>query len=117
MLLSGHFLGIVSLVFSKVWHGARNPYEVVHDRAGFSKRKILLSKLGKWTKNGPKIGLFEAFEKLDQSFLRNLFYNKNIYFLLCSCTNTMFEKTFVPEVWGKMFSTNQFVVIFNQPYL
>ena len=23
------FLGIVSLVFSKFWHGARNPYEAV----------------------------------------------------------------------------------------
>ena len=27
--LFGHFLGIVSLVFSKFWHGARNVYEVV----------------------------------------------------------------------------------------
>ena len=26
---SGHFLGIVSLVFAKFWHGARNPYEVL----------------------------------------------------------------------------------------
>ena len=30
--LSGSFLGIVSLVFSKFWDGARNLYEVVHDR-------------------------------------------------------------------------------------
>ena len=35
VLLSRHFLGIVSLVFSEIWHGARNSYEVVHDRAGF----------------------------------------------------------------------------------
>ena len=31
--LSGRFLWIVSLPFSKFWHGARNPYEVVRDRA------------------------------------------------------------------------------------
>ena len=29
--LSGHFLGIVSLVFSKFWHCVSNPYEVVRD--------------------------------------------------------------------------------------
>ena len=29
--LSEHFLGFVSLVFSKLWHGARNPYEVVRN--------------------------------------------------------------------------------------
>ena len=45
--LSGHFLGIVSLVFSNFLHGARNPYEVVCDRAGFSgKKSSLRQKLG-----------------------------------------------------------------------
>ena len=39
VLLSRHFLGNVSLVFSKFWHGARNPCEVVSDRAR-SSRKI-----------------------------------------------------------------------------
>ena len=33
LCLSGCFLGIGSLDFSEFWHGARNPYEVVHDRA------------------------------------------------------------------------------------
>ena len=31
VLLSLHFLGIVSIVFSEFWQGARNPYEVVYD--------------------------------------------------------------------------------------
>ena len=33
--LCWHFLGIGSLVFSRFWQGARNPYEVVHDRTRF----------------------------------------------------------------------------------
>ena len=41
ILLSRCFLGIASLFFSKFWHGARNPHEVVHGIAGFSRNKIL----------------------------------------------------------------------------
>ena len=55
VLPSRHFLGIVSLVFSKFWHGARNPYEVVRDRAGFSRKIFFAPKIGKmdpkWAKN------------------------------------------------------------------
>ena len=59
------FSRIVSLVFSKFWHGARNPYEVVGDRARFSWKKIFLpQKLGKWTKNGPKTGFLRIYWKL-----------------------------------------------------
>ena len=43
--LSAHFLGIVSLVFSKFWHSARNPYEVVRDSWIFWKMDR------KWAKN------------------------------------------------------------------
>ena len=54
--LSGHFLGNVSLFFSKFWHGARNPNEVARDRAEFSGKFVFASKLGKidqkWTENG-----------------------------------------------------------------
>ena len=45
--LSGRFLGIVSLVFSKFQHGARNPYEIVHDRTGFSGTNFFAPKIGK----------------------------------------------------------------------
>ena len=44
------------------WHGARNLYDVVRERAG-SGKNILPPKLGKWTKNGPKTGFFEFIEK------------------------------------------------------
>ena len=62
--LSARFLGIVSLVFSKFWHVARNPYKDMRNRAGFSEKFFFWpQKLGKWTKNGPEKGLFEFIEK------------------------------------------------------
>ena len=33
--LSGRFHGIISLVFSEFWHGARNSYKVMRHRAIF----------------------------------------------------------------------------------
>ena len=57
--LCGRFLGIASLVFSKFWHGARNPYEVVRDRGRFS-GKTFFPKI--W-ENGPKTGFFEFIER------------------------------------------------------
>ena len=57
-LLSGCFFGFVSLIFSKVWHGARILCEVLYDRAEFSAKFSFAPKLGKWTKNGPKTGVF-----------------------------------------------------------
>ena len=36
---------------------------------------------------------------------------------MCSCTNPIFAKMFVPEIWAKMFSANQIAGFFNQPYL
>ena len=56
--LSGRSREIVLLVFSKFWHDARNPYEVVHDRAEFSRKKIFLSENGIMGKNGPKTEFF-----------------------------------------------------------
>ena len=50
-----HFLGTVSLVFSKFWHGARNLFDVVSDRTGFSRKKTFAPKIQKidqkWAKN------------------------------------------------------------------
>ena len=54
--LSGHFLGIVSFVFSKFWHDARNPYEVVCDSQIFQKKFFLPPKLRNWAKNEPITG-------------------------------------------------------------
>ena len=44
-------------------------------------------------------------------------FNENLYYLLCSCTNPIYGKIFVPEIWAKMFLANQIAGFFNQPYL
>ena len=62
ILLLRHFLGIVSLVFSEMWHGARNSYEVVRDRAGFSGKIFFLPQ--NWDK-GPKCQKQDFFNLLE----------------------------------------------------
>ena len=82
----------------------------------FLENNFLPPKLGKWAKNGQKTGFSEYIEKFYQ-FLLNLLYNEYVYYLLCSCTNSMFGKILVLEIWTKMFSANQIAGFFNQPYL
>ena len=60
---------------------------------------------------------FEFTEKIDRQFLLNLFYNENLYYLLCSCTSLVFGQNLVPWLRTKMFSANQIAGVFNQPYL
>ena len=64
--LSGRFLQIVSLTFSKFWNGTRNLNEVVRDRARFSRKLFLLQKWGKWAKSGQKRGFFEFIGKFSR---------------------------------------------------
>ena len=111
--MSGCFLGIGSLGFSEFWHGARNPYHVVRDRARFF-GKTFAPKIGEMSQ---KIGFFEFKEKFGQKFSLNLSYNENLSCFLCSCTNSIFEKNLVPEMWAKMVSANQIPGFFNQPFL
>ena len=72
----------------------------------FLEEKILPPELGKWTKKWPETEFFELIEKFGHQFLLDLFYNENLCYLVCSCTNTIFGKIFVPEVWPKMFSAS-----------
>ena len=46
-----------------------------------------------------------------------MFYNGNLYYLLCSSTNPIFGKILVPEIWAKRFPANQIAGFFNQQYL
>ena len=115
--LSGHFLGIVSLVFSKYWHGARNPYEIVCYSRIFWKRFLLPQKLGKWTKKWTKNRFFKIYWKKYHQFSLNLCYNENLYYLQCSCANPIIGKILFSEIWAKMFSANQITGFFNQSYL
>ena len=72
--LSGFFLGIRSLDFPAFWHGDRDPYEVVHDRAGVIGKNLFCSKkLGKWAKNRPRIGSFEFKEILKEIKFKLIF--------------------------------------------
>ena len=62
--------------------------------------------------NGPKMGktcFLEFTEKFGQQFLLVLFYNKNLCYLLCFCTNPIFMT--------KMFLANEIAGFFNQPCL
>ena len=46
-----------------------------------------------------------------------MFYNENLYYLLCSCTNPIFLKNLVSEIKTKMVSANQIVGFSNQLFL
>ena len=52
ILPSESVLGIGSLDFPELWHGDRDPYEVVRDRAEVSGKNLFCSK--NWG-NGPKM--------------------------------------------------------------
>ena len=67
--------------------------------------------------NGPKIGFFVLKEKFGHKFSLNLFYNESLYYLLCSCTNPLFGKSVVPEMWVKVPSAIQIARFLNQPFL
>ena len=58
--LSGCFLEIRLVDFSEFWHGAVDPYEVVHDSPIFWKKFFLPPNLGKLAKNR----FFEFQEKI-----------------------------------------------------
>ena len=76
--LLGHFRGILSLIFSKFWHGAKNPYKVVHDKAGFSGGKISAIKFG-------KIGQKQGFLNLLKNLVINFYwvYLMKVYIICC----------------------------------
>ena len=49
-----------------------------------------------------KQAFFEFIEKIGHEILLSLYY------LVCSCTNSTFEKIAVFQIWAKMFSDNHF---------
>ena len=85
--------------------------------ATFSGENFFPKKLRKLAQNGPETGFFQFIGKFGHSFLMNLIYNENLFYLPCSCTNPIFRKIFVPEIWAKMFSANQIAGFLNQSYL
>ena len=111
------FLGIASIDFSEIWHGARNSHEIVHDRAGISDKIFFTPKLGKRVQNVPKQGFFNLLENLVINF-NWIWYIMEIYIICCVSSQVpYFWKNFVPEICAKMFSANQIAGFFIQPYL
>ena len=73
--------------------------------------KLVLSKIG------PKTGFFEFKEKFGHSFSPNLFYNEIFYYLLCSCTNPLFGKDLISEIYAKILSVSQIAEFLNELFL
>ena len=93
-VLLGHLLGIVSLFFLNFGMVLETSMAFCVTKPDFLEKKNLLQKLSKWTKNVPKTGFFEFIEKFGQSFLLSLFCNEDLFYLLCSCTNPIFGKSY-----------------------
>ena len=108
--LSGRFLGIASLVFSKFWNGARNLYEVVFDRVGFSRTNFFTSKMGKidqkWAKN-------RVFLTLLKKLVINCSITK-IYIICCVPAQTYLGKFLILRYGPKC---SQPIRLQDQPYL
>ena len=113
--LSRHLLRILVLVFSKFWHGPRDPDKVVCDRAGFSVKNLCAPKIGKidqeWAKN--------RVLNLLKTFAINFYWICSVIktYMLCCCTNPTFGNILASEIWAKIFSTNWIAGFFNQPHL
>ena len=74
--------------------------------------------------NGPKMGQKQGLLNILKNFVIDFYYLFllsiifiNLYYLLFSCTNPIFVKILVSEIWAKIFLANQIVGLFNQPYL
>ena len=63
--------------------------------------------------NKPKIGLKQNFFNLLKNLVFNLFHNKSLYYLLCSCTNSIFAKNLVPKIYAEILSANQIARFLN----
>ena len=62
--LSVSLLRIGSLVFSETWHGVREPYILLCDRAGFFWKNPDRAKMTKNAQKWPKNRVFELFKKI-----------------------------------------------------
>ena len=56
---------------------------------------------------GQKDAFVKVIEKIGHEFLLSLYY------VVCSCTNPIFVKILVSEIWTIMFSDNHFEGIFH----
>ena len=64
-----------------------------------------------------KQGFLNSLKNLVIIFFLNLVYNESLYYLLYSCTNSIFGKYLVPEIWVEMLSANHIAGVLNRLYL
>ena len=109
------FLGLAHF-FSETQHGVRG--HVVCDRARFFEKNLFAQKIGKLAKNWQKKGFLNLLENLViiNCFLY-LVCNESLYYMLYSCTNHIFGKNLIPEIWTKMLLANQITGFLNQLHL
>ena len=112
-LLSGYFLGIGSLVFSKFWHGAVAPWSGPWQNQIFLEKLFLLQTLEKWVKIGLKIIGLNLFKKWIFNFYWICSITKT-YYLLCFCTQSIFGRNLVHGIWAKMLCANQIAVFIKE---
>ena len=116
--LSGSFLGIVSLVFSKFWHGARNLHEVVHNRARFLEKKNFCPQ--DW-ENGPRMGQNMVFFNFLKNLIINVCWICSKIYIMCSVPAQIpyLVKVLFMRYGAKCSQPMrlQDFLIFNQPYL
>ena len=102
--LSGCFLGIWSLVFSKFWYGARNPNDVVCDRTRFFWKTSFSQTPGKWVKKEPKIDFLNLFKKKTVFNFYWIWSIMKIYIIWCvSANNLSSVKILLLRYWARCF--------------
>ena len=79
--ISGCFLRNEPLGFSKLWHGIRNSYQVVCNRARLLEKHFCPKNWG----NALKLGQIKYLKK-------NLAVNENLDHFLCHCANSIFGR-------------------------
>lgn len=92
VLLPRYLLRIRSLATSKFCYSTRNPFEVVHGRAGFH-QNFFYSKQGKCAQNGAKTCFFEFIKTFGHLvFFVNLVVDESLYYFLISFIKTVSAK-------------------------
>ena len=107
----GIFLELHHCFFSKFWHGAWNPHEVVHDISGFSRNKILPQGIRKMDQEWTQNRVFEFSEKFGNFYW--ICSVMKIYIICCVPAQIPYLGKLIPEICAKMFSANQIAVFLS----
>ena len=107
--LLGCFLGTVSLVFLDFGMMLETHIKLCMTEPEFAEKKCFAPKIGKMVQKWAQNRVFWIYWKLLSLVCTE--------FVLCSCTNPIFGKRFISEIWAKMVSANNITGFFNLLYL